>query len=118
MRGQTEIVSLQDGNVLHCRNGMINLLFVEEGEQNHFIYLKRLEKLMKACVQTGHQERRFCPYFRTGICCKTKLRRAPYEEALLNNKQLQLKITRRRGNDEVQELQRHADETLHSLCGF
>jgi hypothetical protein len=70
MRGETEIISLQDGSVLHCRNGMLNLLFVEEGEKSHFIYIKKLERLMKACVPTGYQERRFCPYCRTGICGK------------------------------------------------
>jgi hypothetical protein len=55
MRGETEIVSLQDGNVLHCRNRMINLLLVEEGEQSHFIYIKKIERLMKTCLQTGYQ---------------------------------------------------------------
>jgi hypothetical protein len=69
MRGETEIVSLQDGNVLHCRNGMINLLLVEEGEKSHFSYIKKIERLMKTSIQTGYQERRFCPYCRTGICC-------------------------------------------------
>jgi hypothetical protein len=70
MRGETEIVSLQDGKVLHCRNGMINLLLVEEGEPSHFIYIKKIDRLMKTCIQTGYQERRFCPYCRTGICCQ------------------------------------------------
>jgi hypothetical protein len=53
MRGEIEIVSLQDGNVLHCRNGMISLLLVEEGEESHSIYIKEIERLMKTCIQTG-----------------------------------------------------------------
>jgi hypothetical protein len=45
MRREIEIVSLQDGNVTHCRNGLNNLLLIEEGEQSHFIYIKRIERL-------------------------------------------------------------------------
>ena len=72
MKGEIEVVSLQDGNVLHCRNGMINLLFVREGEKSYSIYIKKIERLMQICIQTGYKERRFCPYCRTGICRKNE----------------------------------------------
>ena len=39
MSGETDIITVQDGNVQHCRNGMVNLLLIEEGEQAHFIYI-------------------------------------------------------------------------------
>jgi hypothetical protein len=70
MNGETEIITKQDGNVLHCRNGMINLLLVEEGEQAHFIYIKKIEHLMKSCCHEGYKDRRYCPYCRTGVWCK------------------------------------------------
>ena len=43
MKGEIEIVRQQAGDVGHCRNGMINLLYVqdEEGEQGHYIYISR-----------------------------------------------------------------------------
>ena len=68
--GDTDIITIQDGNVEHCRNDMVNLLLVEEGEQAHFIYVKKIERLMRTCIQMGYQDRRYCPYCRTGIFCK------------------------------------------------
>jgi hypothetical protein len=79
MKGEIEIVSLQDGNALHCMNGMINLLLIEEGEKSHFVYIKKLESLMKTCTHAGYQKRRYCPYCRTGICCETE----SFEEHLM-----------------------------------
>jgi hypothetical protein len=79
LKGETEIESLQDGNVLHCRNGMINLLLIEEGEKSHYIYINNIERPMKTCIQTGYQERRYCPYCRTGICCEKE----SFEEHLM-----------------------------------
>ena len=37
--GESEILTLQGGDVEHCRNGIVDLLFVEEGEQAHYIYI-------------------------------------------------------------------------------
>ena len=38
MRGETEVVSLQDGNVIHSRNGMINLLLIGGREEPLHLY--------------------------------------------------------------------------------
>jgi hypothetical protein len=35
IHGAMDVVALQDGNVEHCRNGMVNLLHVEDGDQAH-----------------------------------------------------------------------------------
>jgi hypothetical protein len=67
---ESEILNLQDGNVEHCRNGIVNLLFIEEGEQAHFIYIKKLERLMRASTHKGYQDKRHCPYCRIGVWCK------------------------------------------------
>ena len=50
---ESEILSLQDGNVQHCRNGIVNLLFVEEGETGHYVYIKKLEHLMRTSTHKG-----------------------------------------------------------------
>jgi hypothetical protein len=70
MGSENEIVNLQDGSVEHCRNGIANLLFIKDGEQAHFIYIKKLEHLMRTSTQQGYQDRRHCPYCRTGVWCK------------------------------------------------
>jgi hypothetical protein len=70
MGKDSEILNLQDGNVQHCINGIVNLLFIEEGGQAHFICIKKLEHLMRASTQKGYQDRRHCPYCRTGVWCK------------------------------------------------
>jgi hypothetical protein len=70
IKGGDELVNLQDGDVQHCRKGMVNLLFIEEGEQGHYIYIKKLEHLYRTTTQTGYSDRRYCPYCRTGVWCK------------------------------------------------
>jgi hypothetical protein len=69
MKGDTEIISSPDGDVLHRRSGMIKLLFVEEGEQVHCIYIKNINRLMHTCGQSSYKDRRNCPYCHNGICC-------------------------------------------------
>ena len=36
-----KVIISQEGNVLHCRNGIVNILYIqdEEEEQGHFIYI-------------------------------------------------------------------------------
>ena len=70
MNGETELTTKHDGNVLHCRSGIINLLLVAEGEQARFIHIKNMEHLMRTCCHEGYKERRYCPYCRKGIWCK------------------------------------------------
>jgi hypothetical protein len=38
-----KVITSQEGNVLHCRNEIVNLLYIqdEEEEQGHFIYIKK-----------------------------------------------------------------------------
>jgi hypothetical protein len=72
MNGDTQIISRQDGNVLQCRNGMMNLLLMQEGEQAHYIYIKKIERVMRTCGYTGYKDRRYCPYCRQGISCKNE----------------------------------------------
>ena len=81
MSGETDIMTVQDGNVQHCRNGMVNLLLVEEGEQAHFIYIKKIEHLMRTSTHTGYKDRRYCPYCRTGVWCKDET----FEDHLMKN---------------------------------
>jgi hypothetical protein len=77
--GANEIINLQDGNVEHCRNGMVNLLFIEEGDKAHYIYIKKLEHLMRTINQKGYTDKRFCPYCRSGVWCKDET----FEEHLM-----------------------------------
>jgi hypothetical protein len=41
--GNKKDITSQEGNVLHCRNEIVNLLYIqdEEEEQGHFIYIKK-----------------------------------------------------------------------------
>ena len=73
MSGETDIITVQDGNVEYCRNGMVNLLLVEEGEQ--------AEHLMKTSTHTGYKDRRYCPYCRTGVWCRDET----FEDHLMKN---------------------------------
>ena len=58
------------GNIEHCRNGMVNLLLVEDGEQAHFIYIQELEHLLHIC-KTGHffYDMKYCPHCSKGVKC-------------------------------------------------
>ncbi len=55
------------GNVLHCREGMVNPLLVENEEgPAHYIYIKKLERMLHTGTSTYYKDRKFCPF-----CSKT-----------------------------------------------
>ena len=50
----------------NCRNGMVNLLLIEDGEKAHYIHIKQqLEHLLHICKATCYKDIKFCP-----LCCK------------------------------------------------
>ena len=52
----------RQGNVLHCQNGMVNLLLIENEEgQAHYIYIKKLERMLHTGTTTYYKDRKFCP---------------------------------------------------------
>ena len=64
------------GNVLHCRGGMVNLLLVEseEGEEAHYIYIKKLERMLHTGTTGFYKDRKFCPFCsKTISCCEETL---------------------------------------------
>ena len=63
------------GNVLHCRAGMVNLLLVENEEgQAHYIYIKKLERMLHTCTTGYYKDRKFCPFCsKTVSCCEETL---------------------------------------------
>ena len=44
---QAKVIIRRMGNVEPCRNGMVNLLLIEDGEKAHYIYVKQLEHLLQ-----------------------------------------------------------------------
>jgi hypothetical protein len=119
IQGADEILTLQDGNVEHCRHGMVNLLFVDDGEQAHYIYIKKLEHLMRASTHKGYQDRRYCPYCRTGVWCKDEtfeehLMRKHYSTKNYSN----LELPEPGATMKFQNLPRHVNKTLYSICRF
>lgn len=57
------------GDVEHCRNIMVNLLLMEEGEKAHYIYIKKLKLLLHICKATFYKDMEFCPPCCKGVKC-------------------------------------------------
>ena len=75
------------GNVLHCRGGMVNLLLVENEEEGeaHYIYIKKLERMLHTGTTGFYKDRKFCPFCsKTISCCGETFGRTHVIEALLN----------------------------------
>ena len=53
---------------------MVNLLYIEDDDtgQGHYIYIKKLERLMNTMSQADYKDRRHCPYCKCSIACKNE----------------------------------------------
>ena len=59
------------GNVMYCRNGLVNLLLVEnEQGEAHYIYIKQLEHLLHTNTRGFYKDRKFCPFCSKPVDCK------------------------------------------------
>jgi hypothetical protein len=68
--GEKEINPVRLGAWAYCRNEIINLLLIkseDEDDQGHYVYIKKLENLLKTCKNSKYSDRKYCPYCRKTI---------------------------------------------------
>ena len=65
------IYMLRHGNVLNCRSGMINLLLsTNDDGEGHYIYVKKIERMLHSPTCTFYKYRKVCPFCnKTVKCC-------------------------------------------------
>ena len=65
-----KIYLTRQGNVLHCQSGMVNLLLIENEEgQAHYMYTKKLERLLNTGTTTYYKDRKCCPFWMKTVNC-------------------------------------------------
>ncbi len=64
------IYMLRAGNGLNCRSGMIHLLLITNDDvEGHYIYIKKLDRMLHTTTTTYYKYRKCCPFCNTTVKC-------------------------------------------------
>ena len=70
---------LRLGTISYVKNDTINLLLLHDGDKGHYVYVKKLEHLVRAITHSEYKDRKYCPY-----CGKTIPVEEKYEDHIMS----------------------------------
>ena len=66
--GEKEINPIRLGSIPYVKNDNINLLLIKDEQGNgHYLYIKKIERLLHTVLNSKYKDRDYCPYCRSVI---------------------------------------------------